>query len=77
MRLQDSPLDLDRIEALVARSAELHWSYDGNYYFLSNNCAVETLKLLRSGTARPELTALDSILPSGLLDLDAFNLMKG
>ena len=59
----------DEIDALVARSAELHWSYDGNYYFLSNNCAVETLKLLRSGTARPELTALDSILPSGLLEL--------
>ncbi|WP_217477219.1 DUF4105 domain-containing protein [Stutzerimonas stutzeri] len=62
-------LDRDEINALVARSAELHWSYDGNYYFLSNNCAVETLKLLRSGTARPELTALDSILPSGLLEL--------
>ena len=69
--LASIPLKLqrDEIDALVARSAELHWSYDGNYYFLSNNCAVETLKLLRSGTARPELTALDSILPSGLLEL--------
>jgi len=69
--LASIPLKLQRgeIETLVERSAELHWSYDGNYYFLSNNCAVETLKLLRSGTARPELTALDSILPSGLLDI--------
>jgi len=69
--LASIPLALqhDEIEALVARSAELHWSYDGNYYFLSNNCAVETLKLLRSGTARPELAALDSILPSGLLEI--------
>lgn len=62
-------LQRDEIESLVERSAEMHWSYDGDYYFLSNNCAVETLKLLRSGTARAELTALDSILPSGLLEI--------
>ena len=62
-------LERDEIESLVTRSAELHWSYDGDYYFLSNNCAVETLKLLRSGTARPEFQALDSILPSGLLEI--------
>ena len=69
--LASIPLQLqrDEIESLVERSAELHWSYDGDYYFLSNNCAVETLKLLRSGTARPELDALDSILPSGLLEI--------
>ncbi|MNE22685.1 hypothetical protein D3C80_1159050 [compost metagenome] len=47
----------------------MHWSYDGNYYFLSNNCAVETLKLLRSGTANPRLTDLDSIMPNGLLEV--------
>lgn len=69
--LASVPLKLarDEIERLVTRSAEMHWSYDGDYYFLSNNCAVETLKLLRSGTARPELSALDSILPSGLLEI--------
>ena len=69
--LASIPLILERheIEMLVERSAELHWSYDGDYYFLSNNCAVETLKLLRSGTDRPELLALDSILPNGLLEL--------
>jgi len=69
--LASIPLKLEHreIEMLVERSAEMHWSYDGDYYFLSNNCAVETLKLLRSGTARPEFDALDSILPSGLLEL--------
>ena len=69
--LASIPLRLERreIEMLVERSAELHWSYDGDYYFLSNNCAVETLKLLRSGTDRPELAALDSIMPNGLLEL--------
>ncbi|RIA19251.1 uncharacterized protein DUF4105 [Ectopseudomonas oleovorans] len=69
--LSSVPLKLSReqLEQLVARSAEQHWSYDGDYYFISNNCAVETLKLLRSGTDHPQLQALDSILPNGLLEL--------
>ncbi len=62
-------LSRDEVEQLVVRAAEQHWSYDGDYYFVSNNCAVETLKLLRSGTANPRLHALDSILPNGLLEL--------
>lgn len=51
----------------MRQAAEMHWSYDGNYWFLSNNCAVESLKLLRSGTANPRLNDLDSIMPNGLL----------
>ena len=69
--LASVPLKLsrDEVEQLVARAAEQHWSYDGDYWFLSNNCAVETLKLLRSGSGRAELQALDSIMPNGLLEL--------
>ncbi|WP_456300313.1 DUF7844 domain-containing protein [Pseudomonas aestuarii] len=68
--LASVPLKLDRVqlEDLVTRAAEQHWSYDGDYYFISNNCAVETLKLLRSGSQHPRLQALDSMLPNGLLD---------
>ena len=68
--LASVPLKLDRaqLEQLVTRAAEQHWSYDGDYWFLSNNCAVETLKLLRSGSQHPRLHALDSIMPNGLLD---------
>ncbi len=67
--LASVPLRLSRneIESLVRQAAEMHWSYDGNYWFLSNNCAVESLKLLRSGTANPHLNDLDSIMPNGLL----------
>ena len=67
--LASVPLKLNReeIENLVRQAAEMHWSYDGNYWFLSNNCAVESLKLLRSGTANPRLNDLDSIMPNGLL----------
>jgi len=68
--LASVPLKLERsqLEQLVTRAVEQHWSYDGDYWFLSNNCAVETLKLLRSGSQHPRLQALDSIMPNGLLD---------
>ena len=69
--LASVPLTLprDRLEQLVARAVEQHWSYDGDYFFVSNNCAVETLKLLRSGTDLPRLQDLDSITPIGLLEV--------
>lgn len=69
--LASVPIILTRpeIDGLVQHAAEMHWSYDGNYYFLSNNCAVENLKLLRSGTHNPKLVGLDSILPNGLLEV--------
>nr|WP_298139571.1 DUF4105 domain-containing protein [uncultured Pseudomonas sp.] len=62
-------LQRDQLERLLARAAEQHWSYDGQYYFISNNCAVETLKLLRSGSQHPALQTLDSIMPNGLLEV--------
>ncbi len=69
--LASVPLKLTRreINDTVEHAAEMHWSYDGNYFFLSNNCAVESLKLLRSGSANPQLTGLDNITPNGLLEV--------
>jgi len=69
--LASVPLNLSRteIEEVVEHAAEMHWSYDGNYYFLSNNCAVESLKLLRSGSNNEQLKGLDSIMPNGLLEV--------
>jgi hypothetical protein len=69
--LASVPLNLSRneIENVVEHAAEMHWSYDGNYFFLSNNCAVEGLKLLRSGTNNAQLVGLDSIMPNGLLEV--------
>lgn len=69
--LASVPLNLSRseIEGVVEHAAEMHWSYDGNYFFLSNNCAVEGLKLLRSGSNNAQLTGLDSIMPNGLLEV--------
>jgi uncharacterized protein DUF4105 len=67
--LQSIPLQLERPEIadLLERTARLHWSYDGRYYFLSNNCAVETFKLLHDGVPRLAGEHLDSITPTGLL----------
>ncbi len=67
--LQSIPLRLrpDEIADLVERAAQLHWSYDGRYYFIGNNCAVETWKLLHDGVPRLASDPLRSITPTGLL----------
>jgi hypothetical protein len=67
--LQSVPLRLgrDEIAALLERAAKLHWSYDGRYYFVSNNCAVETWKLLHDGVPRLARMPLRSITPTSLL----------
>ena len=69
--LASVPLNLSHseVEDVVEHAAEMHWSYDGNYFFLSNNCAVEGLKLLRSSTNNAQLVGLDSIMPNGLLEV--------
>lgn len=66
--LQSLPLRLSReeIAALLERAAQLHWSYDGRYYFLSNNCAVETYALLHDGVPRLAAAHLSGISPTGL-----------
>lgn len=67
--LRSMPLALSRaeIEALATRAAQLHWNYDGRYYFISNNCAVETHKLLHDAIPRLAALPIDSIRPNGLL----------
>lgn len=67
--LRSLPLRLDRSEVagLLQRAAQLQWSYDGRYFFLSNNCAVETWKLLHDGVPRLAALPLGGIAPTGLL----------
>ena len=65
------PLKLTDAEKkrFLERSIESHWSYSNQYYFLSNNCAVESLNLLRSSLLRPELMYKKLIQPTELRDL--------
>ncbi|KLJ03013.1 hypothetical protein WQ56_01335 [Luteimonas sp. FCS-9] len=67
--LQSIPLRLspDEIASLLERAASVHWSYDGRYRFVGNNCAVETWKLLDAGVPRLDGPRLRSITPNGLL----------
>jgi hypothetical protein len=60
-------LDQDEIAMLLQRAAQVHWSYDGGYRFIANNCAVETYKLLHDGVPRLARARLSGITPKGLL----------
>ncbi|MBJ7573783.1 DUF4105 domain-containing protein [Luteimonas sp. MC1828] len=60
-------LSAGEIAALLERAARVHWSYDGRYRFVGNNCAVETWKLLHDGLPRASAADLASITPKGLL----------
>lgn len=77
--LQSLPLRLHReeIASLLERTAQVHWSYDGRYYFVSNNCAVETAKLLQAGVPRLGEAGLAQLSPRGLkrrlVQLDALD----
>ncbi|MGZ3774466.1 MAG: DUF7844 domain-containing protein [Pseudobdellovibrionaceae bacterium] len=44
------PLKLDRLQLKMLFDTVLynHWTYEGRYYFLSNNCATETFNLLKT-----------------------------
>ena len=67
--LRSVPLRLSReeIASLLDRAAQVHWSYDGRYRFVDNNCAVETWRLLRDGVPRLADARLSSLSPTGLL----------
>jgi len=67
--LRSVPLRLQpaEIAAVVERAAQLHWTYDGRYAFLGNNCASETFKLLHDAVPRLASERLAAITPNGLL----------
>lgn len=56
------------IAAVLERAARVHWNYDGRYRFLSNNCAVETWRLLHDAVPSVAQLRWRGITPSGLLD---------
>ena len=66
--LASLPLQLStqEIASLIERTAQVHWSYDGRYYFIGNNCAVETAKLLQAGVPALQEAGIERISPRGL-----------
>jgi hypothetical protein len=67
--LQSIPLRLQpgEIASLLQRASQVHWSYDGRYRFIGNNCAVETARLLADGVPRLEAADPMAITPTALL----------
>lgn len=67
--LMSYPLELNQNEVtqFLERSIETHWAYDGQYYFLSNNCAIESLNLIRSSLLKNELMTEVAQTPKWLL----------
>lgn len=68
--LDSLPLRLtaDEQQQFLRRALEIYWSYSGRYYFLSNNCASESLSLLKSASADARLHRIEVITPTGLRD---------
>ncbi len=65
------PLKLNdrQLKSLETTILEAHWNYKNKYYFLSNNCAVEVLNLLKRSL--PENYALQTVMeikPTNLLE---------
>lgn len=69
--LTNLPLRLTAAEkaALVDAIIELQWTYEGKYKFLTNNCADETLSLIRRGLAnRHDVAELSLARPDQLFE---------
>jgi hypothetical protein len=58
------PLNLTTLEKrrLFERVIEMHWSYQGQYKFLSDNCAHETMNLLQSALIERTSLTNDSVI---------------
>lgn len=50
------PMIMSRLEMerFINRALETYWSYEGNYFFFTNNCATEAMNLVRSAYANNE-----------------------
>lgn len=68
--LYSYPLNLSRneINSFLDKAIETHWSHKSNYYFLSNNCAIETMNLFKSGIQNPRLRHSMTQKPTGVLE---------
>lgn len=66
--LQSWPLALSaaQVRSLLQAAARAHWTYDGRYRFIGNNCAVESGRLLDLALT-PERQRLQAITPRGVL----------
>lgn len=64
------PLELNEAQKklFIDRMLEVFWSYSGDYRFISNNCAVESLQLLQSSLPFHAVQEVSALTPQGVLD---------
>lgn len=67
--LSSYPMQLSReeIKTFLQRAVETHWNYSNNYKFLSNNCAVEVINMLKGGLIQSALMNSRVQTPKGVL----------
>ena len=68
--LQSIPLQLsaDEMRQFIYHALELYWGYSGRYFFLTNNCADESLRLLQTVLPGDGVQRLEVLTPLGLRD---------
>lgn len=66
--LHSYPLNLSsgQMRAFTIQALQTHWGYDGKYYFLTKNCAVESMHLLQSISSHPTFDSSVTLTPAGL-----------
>lgn len=62
------PLGLteDQKNQFVLRTIEQYWDYQGRYYFLTNNCATESLNFLQGIVPNDKIQKIHDMTPLGL-----------
>lgn len=68
--LYSIPLELNQTqkESFIHRSLETYWQYRGQYKFVTENCATESLELLQASLPEHKITVDGSLTPYGLVD---------
>lgn len=68
MTLYPLQLSAAQQDSLIKRTLEAFWTYGGDYRFITNNCAVESLQLLQASLFHHPLQRYSSLTPKGVLE---------
>jgi len=61
----------------IEKVIEEHWNYRGSYKFITNNCATESLDLIKNILKRPGVAELGAFTPKGIVkDLNRLDLIE-
>lgn len=61
-------LEQSQVKILIDHALERKWAYQGHFYFFTDNCAIEILRLLRIAVGKEELFTITAFTPQQLFD---------